>query len=339
MLAEKIIKQRKQNGWSQEELASKLDVSRQSVSKWESGVSIPELDKIIKLSEIFGVSTDYLLKDDYQVNLSESKGEELSGDYSEIGRGFSSEKIRKVTLEEAEGYMGLIENASRRIAAGVSACIMSPVLLLLLAGLAQGKKIGMTEDMAGGIGTAVLLLIVAGAVAVFITWGMRIEKFSYLDTELLSIHDEIRDIAQKRKQNFEPMHKNCIVLGVVLCIVSPVPLLIMAAFDVSDEIYIYCTALLLVLVALGVFKFVWSGMIYNSYQTLLEEGDYTYEKKLENKYNDNLSKVYWCSVVALYLGISFITGKWYITWVIWPCSGVFAAVCGIAAMMRKRGNN
>ena len=63
ILAEKIMELRKKNGWSQEELANKLNVSRQSVSKWESAMSVPELDKILQLSEIFEVSTDYLLKD------------------------------------------------------------------------------------------------------------------------------------------------------------------------------------------------------------------------------------------------------------------------------------
>ena len=63
MLSEKIINLRKSRGWAQEELAEKLDVSRQSVSKWESGVSNPELDKIVAMSTLFGVSTDYLLKD------------------------------------------------------------------------------------------------------------------------------------------------------------------------------------------------------------------------------------------------------------------------------------
>ena len=64
ILADKIIKLRKEQGWSQEELAHQLQVSRQSVSKWESMVSVPDLDKILKLSQLFGVSTDYLLKDD-----------------------------------------------------------------------------------------------------------------------------------------------------------------------------------------------------------------------------------------------------------------------------------
>ena len=59
ILAEKIALLRRQNGWSQEELADQLNVSRQAVSKWEGGTSIPDLDKILKLSALFEVSTDY----------------------------------------------------------------------------------------------------------------------------------------------------------------------------------------------------------------------------------------------------------------------------------------
>ena len=62
-LNQKITQLRNDNNWSQEELAEKLNVSRQSVSKWESGQSKPDLDKIVVLSNIFDVSTDYLLKD------------------------------------------------------------------------------------------------------------------------------------------------------------------------------------------------------------------------------------------------------------------------------------
>ena len=57
-LADKIIEERKKNGWSQEELASKLGVSRQAVSKWESSGSIPDLQRILQMSELFGVTTD-----------------------------------------------------------------------------------------------------------------------------------------------------------------------------------------------------------------------------------------------------------------------------------------
>ena len=58
ILADKIIEQRKKNGWSQEDLAEKMDVSRQSISKWESAQSVPDMARIVLLSQIFGVSTD-----------------------------------------------------------------------------------------------------------------------------------------------------------------------------------------------------------------------------------------------------------------------------------------
>ena len=62
IFSEKLLTLRKAKGITQEQLAEKLDVSRQSISKWESGQSIPELEKIVALSTIFNVTTDYLLK-------------------------------------------------------------------------------------------------------------------------------------------------------------------------------------------------------------------------------------------------------------------------------------
>ena len=59
ILADKIIGLRKKNGWSQEELADKMNISRQAVSKWESAQTLPDLEKILQLSALFGVTTDY----------------------------------------------------------------------------------------------------------------------------------------------------------------------------------------------------------------------------------------------------------------------------------------
>ena len=66
ILADKIIELRKKSGWSQEELAEKMDVSRQSISKWEGAQSMPDMNRILRMSELFGVSTDYLLKDELE---------------------------------------------------------------------------------------------------------------------------------------------------------------------------------------------------------------------------------------------------------------------------------
>lgn len=64
MLSEKLYKLRKNSGLSQEQLAEQLNVSRQAISKWESGTAVPEREKLITISNYFGVSVDYLLKDD-----------------------------------------------------------------------------------------------------------------------------------------------------------------------------------------------------------------------------------------------------------------------------------
>lgn len=72
ILADKITALRKKAGWSQEELAEQLGVTRQSVSKWEGAQSVPDMDKVVQMSRLFGVTTDFLLKDE----LSEEEEEE-----------------------------------------------------------------------------------------------------------------------------------------------------------------------------------------------------------------------------------------------------------------------
>ncbi len=66
MLSEKLYQLRKKSGLSQEQLAEQLNVSRQAISKWESGSAFPESEKLIIISNYFGVSVDYLLKDDIE---------------------------------------------------------------------------------------------------------------------------------------------------------------------------------------------------------------------------------------------------------------------------------
>ena len=62
---DKIIEHRKANGWSQEDFADKLNVSRQAISRWENGTALPDVQNVLQISKLFHVSTDYLLNDDY----------------------------------------------------------------------------------------------------------------------------------------------------------------------------------------------------------------------------------------------------------------------------------
>jgi transcriptional regulator with XRE-family HTH domain len=126
ILANKIIQLRKQSGWSQENLAEVLNVSRQSVSKWESGNSIPDLNKILKMAEIFGVTTDYLLKDEIESIQSET----LDLDNQMV----------KLSMEEVNKYVEDKIQAAKVISKGVMLCVFSPIPLFLMLGLSQGMN-------------------------------------------------------------------------------------------------------------------------------------------------------------------------------------------------------
>ena len=79
-LSDKIIQLRKSNGWSQEDLAEKLNVSRQAISRWEVATAQPDVTNILQLSKLFGVTTDYLLNDEYESDNDLPKVKEVKSD-------------------------------------------------------------------------------------------------------------------------------------------------------------------------------------------------------------------------------------------------------------------
>lgn len=77
-------------------------------------------------------------------------------------------------------------------------------------------------------------------------------------------------------------------------------------------------------------------MVKNSFDTLLQEGEYTKEEKTFKKKTDTLSGVYWCLAIAIYLAWSFWTMNWDFTWIVWPVAFVlFVALLGVVKMMLK----
>ena len=236
ILADKIAELRKKNGWSQEELAGQLGVSRQSVSKWESASSIPDLDKILKMSEIFGVSTDYLLKD------SDGPDEEAItyAAPDTIPDADSSGDIRTVSLEEANTFMDITQDMAAKVAAGVSLCILSPILMILLGGLSdeEGGYI-LPEALAVAAGFTVLLVMVAAAVSIFIWYARKTERFEYLEKEPIELAYGVTGVVEKRKKGYEPSHGISLVIGVVLCILSAVPVFVLGVLDEEGMLAIF----------------------------------------------------------------------------------------------------
>lgn len=92
-LSDKIIQLRKSNGWSQEDLAEKLNVSRQAISRWEGATAQPDATNILQLSKLFGVTTDYLLNDEYESDNDLPKVKEVKS------AGFHQIMIFMITLE------------------------------------------------------------------------------------------------------------------------------------------------------------------------------------------------------------------------------------------------
>ncbi|MBO5153925.1 MAG: helix-turn-helix transcriptional regulator [Eubacterium sp.] len=342
-LSEKIMDLRKKSGWSQEELADRLGISRQSVSKWETGESVPDIDKIIRMSELWNVSTDYLLKEEEVLEevVAPEAEEKRNGDtYREFSGDFgrndqdaqnTSERRRQVSHEEVTDFLTLSREAAPRIATGVLLCILSPVCLLLMSVLSEksavfGNVALIPENAAGAIGLVVLLVLVAIAVAVFITTGMRLSKYEYMEKEWLEIPEDVIRMVADEKENFAVTFRYSITIGVVLCIVGVIPLVALSIFTQEDLFLVIGVCVLLVFVAVGVFLIIHAGMIHASYDKLLQTGDYTPGKKKAEK----LSGAYWSIVVAIYLGYSFLTGNWGISWIIFPVAGVlFGAISAV----------
>ena len=347
MLSEKIMILRKQRGWSQEQLAEQLGVSRQAVSKWESGVSVPDLDKVVNMSNIFGVCTDYLLKDDIELNLTIKEDynevEKLDSlaaaekHMSEISYVSSEPQTRKVSSEEAKKYVAVVKEAYPKIAAGVMCCILAPIMLIVLGGISDFGYAGLEENMAGGLGLACLFIFAAAGVALLILNGLKTSKYEWMEREWIELDGETEMYFVREKESFEPKFRRNIAVGVVLCIVGLVPFALSSAFFKNELFGIYGLAMTFVLAGLGVFLIVRVSGIYGAYQKLLQEGDYTKEKKANNKLTESFSQIYWCLIVAIYLGWSFITGAWGRTWIIWPVAAVvFAAMKAVVLGVIKK---
>jgi len=325
ILADKIIELRKKAGLSQEELAEKMGVSRQSVSKWEGALSIPDLDKILLLSEIFGVSTDYLLKDEL--------GDEIPAPKEEI----SESHFRKVTMEEANEFIKVKDKTAPMVALGVALCILSPIIMLFLIAMQEMGKVGITENGAGGIGLIALLLIVAAAVALFITSGMKTSKYEYLEKEPIELAYGVSGMVKERQNKLRDKHIRDCVIGICLCVLAAIPIFVAAFFEKADGEVLIGVCLTLAIVAAGVYILIRTGIPWETTEKLLQQDDYSIENKRIEKKLDPIATIYWCAVTAAYLGWSFYTFEWHRTWIIWPVAAVFYGVFyGIAHYMNKK---
>ena len=326
ILADKIMNLRKKAGWSQEELAQQLNVTRQSVSKWEGAQSVPDLDKIVQMSRIFGVSTDYLLKDEL----------EEQGPAPSLAE---QPPRRRVSMEEASRYLALRRAAAPKLALATFLCVISPITLILLGGLSEYSA-RITENTAAGIGLIVLIVLVAAAVGIFLSSSAQVREFAFLETEPFETEYGVSGMVRQRRQDFQPAANRLNLVGTLLCIVSVLPLFLSLCLSGSDLVYVGAVCLLLGFVALACLAFVYAGTRTGAMEKLLEEGDYTRQRKSKSRLVGTVSVCYWLVVTAIFMFYTFGpfgNGQAKYSWFIWAIGGVLYAA--VMAVLRLVGQN
>lgn len=316
ILAEKIVDERKKNGWSQEELADKLGVSRQSVSKWEGAQSVPDLQRILEMSKLFGVSTDYLLKDDSQERgTAEDTGSDIA--------------TRNLGLEEANSFLSENSTFAAKIAQGVLLCVSCPVPLLLIMALQKSGILPISENAAGGLGTIILLAMIAASLIFFIPNGIRISKWGWLENEVFETGYGVEGMVRDRSSKFQPKFISAITGGVVMILAGVIALVAGAVCAPDNNALILGLASLLMLcIAVGVFMITRAGIIMDGFSKILQEEDYSVSVKT-NKPLKIIAPVYWMTVTAGYLLWSFLGNSWNISWLVWPIAGILYGVLSI----------
>lgn len=327
ILADKIINLRKKSGMSQEDLAGKLNVSRQSVSKWESAQSIPDLDKIIQMSSIFGVSTDFLLKDEIELE-----------DTSALVDTELDSVTRRVSMEQANDFIKRRHKNALKVAIGVLLCIISPITLILLCGIFEYNGL-LSENIACAIGLITMFVLVAIAVGLFLISGNNTKEYEYITTKSFETEYGVTGMVKQRKKEYQGTYNAMTTTGIILCVLSVIPLFV-GLFLENDFITVCGVASLIAIVALGAFLIVYTGCKMGAYVALLQEGDYAKQVKEKNPLFAAITTAYWLVATVIYLVWSFTTNDWKITWIVWAVAGVlYGAISPLLTIAVKKKND
>ena len=339
ILADKIIRLRKKAGWSQEDLAERLGVTRQSVSKWEGAQSVPDIEKILQMSRIFGVTTDYLLKEE----LDEEETLTPLASMALMEEAATDTPLRRITLEEASEYLKLRKRAAPKMALATALCVLSPVVLIALSSLSEYSRLGIGENMVAGIGLCVLIILVAAGVGLFLSCGFRVKAYEYLDTEPFERADGVERMVREEQAAHQPFYAKCNIFGTLLCILAVLPFFVALTLNIRTQ-WSVPVCILLVLVAVACYAFVYGGTYQNAMKRLLEEGDYTRASKARSKLLGTVSGCYWLVVTAIFLFYTFGpngNGQPQYSWFIWAVAGVLfgAVVMAVKVLWKGPENN
>lgn len=245
---EKLQKLRKEKGMSQEELAARLHVSRQAVSKWENDQGYPETEKMLMIGNIFSVTMDYLLKDE-------------GGDQPQE-QGFYASR------ECVQGYLQQEKRITLRIAVGTLLCILSGLPILIFPQL---------EDVM----SVFSMLIIALGIAVFVSLSFDKDEYKILKQEPLYFdHDYLQELKGEH-DGLQKKFKRLIIGGLLLIFLSCI--IAMISEDVLHMEEGLLDAVYLLLISTAVFLFIYAGCSMDTYELLVDNEAYR-KKSMENAF-------------------------------------------------------
>ena len=302
---------RKRSGLTQEALAERMDVSRQSVSKWESNTAYPEMDAILRLCDLFGVDMDTLLRGD-------------------VSRRFG---------EDAAGYDKHMNAFSRAIAGGVGLILLGvTVLMFLLIGI-QGDEDAVVLPITG---TAVLLICITVAVAIFIVSGMGHDRFRKKHPAIQPFYTEEQiDAFEKRFPLLIALPIVLILIGIVIQ-VTIVLIPELSDKGTEDQWALLGTAILMLCITVAVTVLVWAGIQKSKYdieeynRQNQREFDPTPEQKRLNQLIGAVWGVGMMLATALFLLLGFARNLWDSASTIYPVAALLLVAITIF-LKRKDG--
>lgn len=377
ILADKIIKGRKKLGMSQEELAEKMEVSRQAVSKWESNQSMPEIEKILQLSRLFGVTTDYLLKEEIETEeyivssaapAAEStdkggtgsvqtapaeKTEEVSADnktvsiegQNEVNTEAPISVVKTLTCEQAREYLKQRGVDARNTAIEMFLCIFSVVPFLLLNTVGGSGNEGESLSAAGFAGIIIMLLIITIAVVLYIFTGYKKDPYEFLEKEPFEAEKGVEEMAREQLTAFSDSYSKMNIIGLILCLMAAIPLFCFV-WDKNEITVMVGLSAALVLTGLGSAFFILGRVRYEAMQRLLNKGDNVKKAKNAKKLKTAVAVIYWVNAVVVYLLLSLILDNMFyyqnsnFSWIVFAVAGVlFPASLMICDFVQNRKNS
>ena len=282
ILSEKITELRKRSGLSQEEFGAEIGVSRQAVSKWEMAQTTPDMNKIIAMSEFFGVPTDFLLKDEYDLSdlnggaftrvqeadgQAAKEGQEGVSDGTQNGQEMlqksqSASGIRMIELPEIQEYFKTRKIAARNFVIANVIFWTSPFV---------GIYLSYRQESLATVGVVVeLLMLCVMAVLLVITIMMlrRRERAFRKDAELAY---GVRGVALEEQRKFDRTLLIGIVLGVISLLTFVVPVVIVSGVATAHELAIILAAYAMLLIfAFGISCIVYVMTISRGFKKVLK---------------------------------------------------------------------